>query len=263
MGEIIHSPNLASVFRHHIIFLIGWGEGDCADGVDFLKMRLRLRERAEERPMLISVINIIVFVAGRLPVLLVTSRGWVMNRQGPGGLTKNNTVCFLWQPLIAERDRQVTAPLLELCDSVCWDGTLPYSKSAVWITVLRGMPALTFWYSWQKLRRRFNEGIKGFKLPVSYPEVRYSDSLFSTDHGLFVIHLWYILSITLYISATLWFQYNRKYGNWDYQCSRFGPIVPAHPTETRSVWDLGSLQARSTLFFFCFFKCFFFPFVLK
>lgn len=35
--------------------------------------------------MLISVISVIVFVAGRLPVLLVTSRRRVMDRRDPGG----------------------------------------------------------------------------------------------------------------------------------------------------------------------------------
>ena len=63
----------------------------------------------EERPTLISVISVIVFVAGRLPVLLVTSRRRVMDRRDPGGLQKNNIVGFLWQQPIAEPDRQVTA----------------------------------------------------------------------------------------------------------------------------------------------------------
>lgn len=72
-------------------------------------MRLWLRDRVEERPTLISVISVIVFVAGRLPVLLVTSRRRVMDRRDPGGLQKNNIVGFLWQQPIAEPDRQVTA----------------------------------------------------------------------------------------------------------------------------------------------------------
>ena len=36
--------------------------------------------------MLISVISVIVFVAGRLPVPLVTSRRRVMDHRDPGGL---------------------------------------------------------------------------------------------------------------------------------------------------------------------------------
>lgn len=45
--------------------------------------------------MLISVISVIVFVASRLPVLLVTSRRRrVMDRRVPGGLKKNNIAGF-------------------------------------------------------------------------------------------------------------------------------------------------------------------------
>lgn len=80
--------------------------------------------------MLISVISVIVFVAGRLPVLLVTSRRWVMDRRDPGGPKKNNNVGFLWHQPIVEQDRQVAALLLELCVCGCLDGTLLCWKSA-------------------------------------------------------------------------------------------------------------------------------------
>lgn len=52
-----------------------------ADGVHYLKVSLwqKRRERVREKLMLICVIIIIVFVTSRLPVLLVTSRGQLMD----------------------------------------------------------------------------------------------------------------------------------------------------------------------------------------
>lgn len=65
-NEIVHCIQpIWFQFSSTILAFSGVGDGtNSTDGVDFLNMRLRLREGVKEKLILIFVISVIVFVAG-------------------------------------------------------------------------------------------------------------------------------------------------------------------------------------------------------
>jgi len=132
------------------------------------------KETAKEKPILISVISVVVFAACRLLVLLVTSHLWVMDRWHRDGLRKNNAVCFLWLQPAVERDCQVTCPPTS---ATC----LPQLRRRFTAALIVGVICLRslFATTGKKPRRRSCEGFKELSLLFSFSLINQHEAGYS------------------------------------------------------------------------------------